>query len=128
MMRGGRIATAIAVIALLSCRQPPAAVSDDLIGVWRTADGRYAGGYLEITKTSIVFGTGEKDSVVYTLTGMEKSRDGDAETYTLRYTNPGGLVYALTLSFDATKTDVIRFRHQREIAWMKHAPPSRGHD
>ncbi len=127
-MRGGRIATAIAVIALLSCRQPPAAVPSDLIGVWKTADGRYAGRYLEITKTSIVFGTGEEDSVVYTVTGLEKTPDGDAETYTLRYTNPEGLVYALTLSFDATKTDVIRFRHQREIAWMKHAPPSRGHD
>ena len=131
MMRGGRIMTAIAaiaVIALLSCRQPPAAISDALIGVWKTADGRYAGRYLEITKTSIVFGTGEEDSVAYALTGMEKTRDGDTETYTLRYTNPEGLVYELPLSFDATKTDVIRLSHQREVAWMKDAPSSQGHD
>ena len=128
MMRGGRIATAIAVIALLSCRQPPIAVSDDLIGVWRTADGRYAGRYLEITRTSIVFGTGEEDSVVYILTGMEKTLDGDAETYTLRYTNPEGLAYTLPLFFDATKPDVVRFRHQREVAWIKHAPSGQGDD
>jgi hypothetical protein len=96
--------------------------------VWKTADGRYTGRYLEITTTRIVFGTGEEDSVAYTVTGLEKTHDGDTETYTLRYTNPEGLVYTLPLSFDATKTDVIRFRHQREVAWMKHAPSSRGHD
>lgn len=130
MMRGGPtiMTMTVAVIALLSCRQPPVTVPNDLIGAWETADRRYAGRYLEITKTSIVFGTGEEDSVVYTLTGMEKTRDGDTEIYTLRYTNPEGLVYVLPLSFDAAETGVIRFRHQREIAWMKHAPPSSNHD
>ncbi len=127
MMRGGRIATML-VIALLGCRQPPAPVPNDLIGVWETGDQRYAGRYLEISNTSVVFGTGEEDSLVYTVTGVERTRDGDTEIYTLRYTNPEGLGYALSVSFDATTADVIRLRHQPEIAWVKRAPSSRGHD
>jgi hypothetical protein len=110
---------------LLGCQSRNAtAVPDELVGVWKTRNEQYSDRTFEITKTSIVFGTGGGQLDSYPIAAAEQAREGDALLYTIVYLNEVRQEYRFIFYFEPSKGGVIRWKHKRDIEWAKARPSS----
>ena len=97
-------------------------VPDELVGVWRTSTPRYADRAFEITKTSIAFDTGGQGYALYPIRKVAVVRDPPATLYTIDYATPDNEVAELSFAYVQGREGMIRFRHQRQLAWTKAKP------
>jgi hypothetical protein len=92
-------------------------VPKDLQGVWRTSDPAHADRFVDISRVTVSFGTG--DGTVST--GLIKKIEEDArehETiYTITYREEAG-ENKVSLIYDPGKR-VLRLKNQERIAWTK---------
>ena len=113
------LASAIVIIALFSCHERvPVTIPEELVGKWKTSAPAYAERFFELGKDSISFGTGEGQTELYFIKGMEKINEKGRTLFTLYYENVEGEEYEI--SFYHSKTEgVVRLKYQKGLAWRK---------
>lgn len=112
---------ALAVLAaLVACgpertKTPP----DELIGTWKTSAPKYADTFIELTRTTIVFGFGDGKADVRSIVAVEKVRENGDILYTVFYKDEEGTQYKLAFYYDPANAGVMRWKNQRTIAWTR---------
>ncbi|MFQ5897231.1 MAG: hypothetical protein ACE5JN_03200 [Candidatus Methylomirabilia bacterium] len=120
-MKSSRIIVAVAILTTLSGCQfgQHTTVPDDLIGVWKTSAPKYADRFFEITKDTIIFGTGNGNTTVHPIWKIETARDSYDTLYTISYVALEGEVYNFSFYHALTGGGVIRFKNQKQMTWTK---------
>ena len=109
----------VLVLVLAGCGpESTKTVPADLIGVWKTSAPKYADTFIELTRSTITFGTGEKGTHLRPVVRVTKERDEGGPLYTVFYTDPGGQEYKFAFYYDPAE-NVLRWKNQRTIAWTK---------
>lgn len=111
------IAILVAFFALLPSR--PTLLPDQLVGVWKTSNLKYADRYLELTKVTIIFGTGKQSIDVNFISNVEKILQDKAVLYTVYFHRSGGPEDSVSFYYDPKNGGIIRFKNQKHIAWIK---------
>lgn len=113
------------LMLLLGCQsRKPTAVPDELVGVWKTLNPQYADRSFEITKTSIIFNTGDGQIDSYPIAAAEQAREGKALLYTILYLSETRQEYRFIFYFESSNAGVIRWKNKRDIEWAKARPSS----
>gem|GEM_PF-806687 len=116
--RASVIALAV-LLALAGCGpESTKTVPDDLIGVWKTSAPKYADTFIELTRTTIAFGAGEKGTHLRSVVKVTKEPEAGGPLYTVFYRDPEGQEYKFAFYYDPADS-VLRWKNQRTIAWMK---------
>ena len=109
----------VLVLVLAGCGpESTKTVPADLTGVWKTSAPKYADTFIELTRTTITFGAGEKGTHLRSVVKVTKERDEAGTLYTVFYTDPGGQEYKFAFYHDPAD-GVLRWKNQRTIAWVK---------
>ncbi len=90
-----------------------------LIGVWTTAAPQYEDRFLQFTKGSIIFGTGENSYDIHPISKIEKAHEATPSLYTISHMNPEGQEYRFSFYYDPGHDGVITFKNQEDITWKK---------
>lgn len=107
------------LLALVGCGpESSKTVPEDLIGVWKTSVPKYADTFIELTRTTITFGAGEKGTHLRSVVKVTKVQEEGGLLYTIFYTDPDGQEYTFAFYYDSAD-GVLRWKNQRTIAWMK---------
>lgn len=101
------------------CQPRNTSVPIELIGVWETADCRYADRFFEITRSSIALGTGDGSVETYPIIAVDRVGDRDPVLHTISYRDRDGQEFRLSFYFEPRDPGVIRFKHQKDIPWTK---------
>ncbi|MDA2929224.1 hypothetical protein MYX84_04615 [Acidobacteria bacterium AH-259-O06] len=105
----------------LGCQfQENTIVPDELIGVWKTAETRYADRFFELKKNQVIFGIGGHNSTVHAVLNIETEEvQEEAKTlYILDYLSSEGQEYQFSFYYHPAQ-DVIQFRNQQQFEWTK---------
>jgi hypothetical protein len=113
------IAVAIFVVSFGCRSERTRTVPDELVGVWKTSEPRYADRFLELTRTSIAFGTGEGKADVRSVAAVEKAREDGKILYTVSYADPEGHESTFSFYYDPARAGVIRLKNQQSFEWTK---------
>jgi hypothetical protein len=119
------LAAALACLILIAIVTLPrvlgsATVPDELLGTWRTSADGYARRGFTLTPGSVVLNAGPDGRQVstYTITRVRTTTQGAETVYAIQYQVEDGR-YELSLRYLSGPPSVIRFSHQRELAWSK---------
>jgi hypothetical protein len=112
----GLIIIAIVALSTFLLRRPTL-LPDELVGVWMTSDPRYQDRFLDISKVTIIFGTGKDNIDTYFISNVEKTVQDKAILYTVHFHNPKGLEDKVSFYYDPQNGNTIRFKNQKQIAW-----------
>ncbi|MFH1674978.1 MAG: hypothetical protein ABIF87_16360 [Pseudomonadota bacterium] len=91
---------------------------DELVGVWTTSDSRYADRMLDLSKVTIIFGTGKDNIDTYFISNVKKKLHEDATLYTVYFHNLEGLKDRASFYYEPQNGGTIRFKNQKQ-AWSK---------
>jgi hypothetical protein len=96
-------------------------VPDHIIGVWETADTRYADRPFEITREEIIFHTGGSSFNTYRIKKVEvgKAPQQGTNLYIIHYKILEGKVYKLSLYYNQTGKGEIVYKNRPEMVWTK---------
>jgi len=105
------------LMACISCQnQNSATVPEHLIGIWRSADARYADRYLEFSKNLVTFGTGSNSEATHHVQKVEPEKfDDNGIVYTFYYKDKERETGQLTLTYNPGPVPNIRLKNHREI-------------
>ena len=122
-MRNKRVPTILTFVfllfSLLGCGGKSAPIPESLVGTWKTPEGKYADRFLEISTTTITFGTGGTKSVTHRITGVKvEESKGKGELFTLYSKNEDGKEIKFSFYY-AKEADIIRFKNQEQFVWRK---------
>ncbi len=94
---------------------------DDLMGVWKTDDPKYADRSFEIERSSITFTIGEGTFDTHPITNIEieKGVDPKGSLYTIYYKDREGQEFKFSFYYSPSDHGVIRFKNQEQIVWTK---------
>lgn len=95
------------------------AVPDELVGVWKTPEPKYADRFFEIKKRVIIFGTGKGKTDIHPIMNVEKARQEKNTSFTISFMNRDGQYYRFSFTYYPAHDGVIRFKNQQEIRWTK---------
>jgi hypothetical protein len=107
----------VAFFALLPSKPTP--LPDELVGVWKTSDPKYADRYLDLTRATIIFGTGKGTIDVNFISNVEKMFQDKAILYTVYFHRSEGEEDNVSFYYDPRNGGIIKFKNQTHIAWMK---------
>ncbi|MFQ5988857.1 MAG: hypothetical protein ACE5K9_02965 [Candidatus Methylomirabilales bacterium] len=108
------------LIAMVGCQSGNGkTVPDDLLGVWKTSEPKYANRFFELKKDAVIFGTGKDNADTYPVDSIEKTRDEEGLLYHIYYLNVQGQRYTFSIYYDATNHGVIRFKNQKHFTWKR---------
>jgi hypothetical protein len=114
------IGSAILVVAfVLFLPERPKPLPDELVGVWTTSDPRYADRHLDLTKATIIFGTGKESIDTNFISNVEKRLQDKAILYTIYFHRVGGPEDRVSFYYDPANGGIIRFKNQEHIDWKK---------
>jgi len=109
----------VLVLVLAGCGpESTKTVPGDLVGIWKTSAPKYADTFIELTRTTITFGSGEKGTHLRSVVKVTKERDEAGTLYTVFYTDSGGQEYRFAFYHDPAD-GALRWKNQRTIAWVK---------
>jgi len=91
----------------------------DLLGVWDTTNGHYADCYMEITPATIVFGNVERGYILYFVSSVEESHEGQQDTYVVHYTDLDGVLYQMSLVHTSKPRETIFLKNQANVVWTR---------
>ena len=109
-------------IILFGCQEKKLLlVPDELVGLWKTTESRYADRSFEFTHSALIFGIGEEEFERYTIDylKMKRSRDGKSTIYTIFYHDEEGEQYILTLYYYPENNGVLKVKYQEHIVWKR---------
>jgi hypothetical protein len=92
---------------------------EDLVGYWVTSAPKYQDRFFELSRVSVVFGTGRDSIDVNFIEAVERRTQGDKTTYTIHYKNTKGLEGRLSFVWDPSNKGKIRLRNQEDMVWEK---------
>ncbi|MFQ5930299.1 MAG: hypothetical protein ACE5MK_11420 [Acidobacteriota bacterium] len=100
-------------------------VPEELIGVWKTAETRYADRFFELNRDVVIFGTGGHTSTVHAILSIETEevREEAKTLYILYYLSSEGQKYQFSFYYHPAQ-GVIRFRNQQQFEWTKRTKQS----
>ena len=93
-------------------------VPEDLIGVWKTAERKYADRYFELKKDRIIFSTGGWKVTAHPIERIEERGGSEKILYIIFYPNYDGNEYQFSFYYDPLQ-GVIRFKNQEQFEWIK---------
>lgn len=118
-MRTLGIFIAVALCATLwGCSHTVDSMPEDLIGVWKTADKRYANRYFELSADRIIFSTGGWGVTAHPIDRIEEHHENGQTLYILYYPTEEGDPSQLSFYYDSIQS-VIRFKNQAQFEWVK---------
>ena len=114
------IGSAILLVAfLVFLPERPTPLPDELVGVWTTSHPKYADRYLDLTKATIIFGTGKESIDTNFISNVEKTLQDKAILYTIYFHRVGGPEDKVSFYYDPANGGIIRFKNQKHIDWKK---------
>ncbi len=115
--------TVLVTLATWATRRHPVVptklVPTELVGVWRTANPRYADRFLEITATSIFFQIEDGKVDGHPIVAVDESPGAGAISYTISYRDQDGQRRRVAIDYDSRRAGVIRLKHQQQIEWTR---------
>jgi len=125
-MKRARVLVTLAVPFLLfGCHGEELSVPDHLVGIWSTAEPRFAGRYLQFTRDSIVFQTGAEQVNVHRIEKLQEEKGGKGGktiAYVLIYREADGTNGKLIFSYDPKNQGEIRLKNQKTVSWIRESP------
>ena len=119
-MKAASVFIALSLLtALPTCEPKIKTVPDQLLGVWKTKDARYADRSLEFTPQSVTFSTGGSGSQTYTIDEIEKVSVKSETLYTITYMDTHLDEYRLSFFFHGTDGGMLSFKNQPELIWKR---------
>jgi hypothetical protein len=116
------IVTFIVILLFSACQyEQKTTAPDELVGVWKTMEPKYAGSFLEFTENTIIIGTveGEKISRVIKTVGKKAIGSEEIILYTIHYGNSEEENITLSILYNPANNGTIRFQNQDRIVWIK---------
>jgi hypothetical protein len=110
---------AIAVLIWTVWPKNDTSLPEDLVGYWVTSDPRYQDRFLQLSRVSIVFGTGRDNIDVNFIKETERYTEDGKTTYTIHYKNTEGLEGKLSFAWDPSDNGKIRLSNQEDMVWEK---------
>jgi hypothetical protein len=107
------------LVLLMGCEPRSPSLPDNLIGVWRTSDPKYAGRFLQLTQDRVIFGTGAGSVSIHPIRKIARAPRADGILYAIIYTNDDGQEYRLSFVHDLEHGGVIWFKNQKDILWKR---------
>ena len=118
-MRTKDFVIVIALCATLwGCSHTMESMPEDLIGVWRTADKKYADRFFELDADRVVFSTGGWGVTAHPIDRIEEHREDGKILYIIYYPSEEGDESLFSFYYDPTQS-VIRFKNQEQFEWVK---------
>jgi hypothetical protein len=116
---------AFAVVALvglvlvgLSLAPPNKEIPPELLGVWATEAESHADRVFTITDSTLIFQTGETDSVIYTVVEVIHNDTDSGAEYVIRH-DVDGSVAEFAFYYMAMPEPLIQFKNQRNMDWRR---------
>lgn len=107
------------LLALVGCGpESTKTVPDDLIGVWKTSEPKYADRPFQLSRDAITFWTGGGESYTRTVARVTRVREDGNVLYTVFYVDPADaerFEFKLAFYYDGS----IRWKNRRDMAWAK---------
>jgi hypothetical protein len=94
-------------------------IPDDLLGVWKTSEPKYADRFFELKKDAIIFATRENNTDTYSVASIEQTHDEGGVLYNIHYLNLEGQQYTFSIYYAPTNHGVIRFKNQKHFTWTR---------
>ena len=91
---------------------------EDLIGVWKTAEQKYADRYFELSADRVIFSTGGWGVTAHPIDRIEQHSENGDILYIIYYPSEEGDEYQFSFYYDPTQS-VIRFKNQEQFEWVK---------
>ncbi len=91
---------------------------EDLIGVWKTAEKRYADRYFELDADRIIFSTGGWGVTAHPIDRIEEHNENGKILYIIYYPTEEGDASQFSFFYDPIQS-VIRFKNQEQFEWVK---------
>jgi hypothetical protein len=90
----------------------------NLIGKWTTSAPGYQDRFIELTKETIVYGTGGLTEDMYFISSLEKNLEGKDSVYTINFKN-SEVKFTRSFYYHPEDGGTIQFKHQEHITWRK---------
>ncbi|UCC38941.1 MAG: hypothetical protein JSV96_14175 [Candidatus Aminicenantes bacterium] len=115
------IAFAILIVFIGANCGKKTAISDELIGVWKTMSPKYKGCFFELQKSTITIGPKEGEPNTFAITNIKRKKEnrGEWALYTVYYVDLGGKEYEFPIYYLPEKNGVIRFANQEKVVWTR---------
>ena len=94
-------------------------VPEEMVGRWTTSEEKYKDRFLELSRVSVVFGTGKDRIDVHFVTSVEKQVHNGSTIYTVYYKDQDGNPGKITFYWDPAKKGQIRLRNQDKMTWNR---------
>ena len=122
-MRSKRVRVTWIILLIFSACQneQKITVPDELVGVWKTKESKYAGSFFEFGEETIIIGTVEGDKNSNLIKSIEKKAVGSEGNilYTIHYGNSEEENIKLSLLYNPKNGGTVRFQNQDQIVWVK---------
>lgn len=106
------------VLVALSLVPPNKEVPPELLGVWATQAESHADRVFTITDSTLVFQTGETDSVIFPIVEVIRNDTDSGAEYVIKH-DVDGSVADFAFYYMETPEPVIQFKNQRNMDWRK---------
>jgi hypothetical protein len=94
-------------------------IPDDLLGVWKTSEPKYADRFFELKKDAIIIATGENNTDTYSVASIEQAHDEEGLLYKIHYLNLEGQQILFSIYYAPTNHGVIRLANQKHFTWTR---------
>ncbi len=92
---------------------------EELVGVWTTKHPNYTDRSFELTKVTVIFGTGRESIDVNFITNVEKRLDDNKTLYTVYSHHLEGPEDKISFYYSPKDGGAIQFEHQKQIVWKR---------
>jgi len=91
---------------------------EDLIGVWKTSERRYAERFFELREDQVIFSTGGWGVTAHPIFRIEEHSENGKILYIIYHPNVEGDESPFSFYYDPARS-VIRFKNQEQFEWVK---------
>ncbi len=118
-MRTNKTFIVVALCATVwGCSHRVESLPEELHGVWKTADKRYANRYYELNADQLILSTGGRGVTAHPIDRIEKHNENGQTLYIIYYPTEEGDPSQLSFYYDSIQS-VIRFKNQAQFEWVK---------
>jgi hypothetical protein len=96
-------------------------VPEELLGVWKPSEPRYADRSFEFKHNAVIFGLGEGEFDYYAINYLKikSNPDNKGTVYTINYEDEKGEEYILVFYYSPEDNGVIKLKYQEYIVWKR---------
>ena len=106
------------VLVGLSLMPPNREIPPELLGVWATEAESHADRVFTITDSTVIFQTGETDSVIYPVVEVIRNDTDSGAEYVIKH-DVYGDVADFAFYYTEMPEPLIQFKYQRNMDWRK---------